>query len=167
MTPGRTSLAAACAAAVVVALDQLAKALVRSALELGERHDIVLGVKLVNVRNSGIAFGFLSDGGALLVVGTAIALLALVFFFVTNSGRPLVWLPTGLLLGGAIGNLIDRAREGSVTDFVKLPHFPAFNVADIAITAGVLALIFVLEAKPRRHEARAKPSEEAEPTDAA
>ena len=59
------------------------------------------------------------------------ALLALVFFFVTHTGRPLVWLPTGLLLGGAIGNLIDRALEGSVTDFVKLPHFPAFNVADI------------------------------------
>ena len=48
-----------------------------------------------------------------------------------------MWLPTGLLLGGAIGNLIDRAREGSVTDFVKFPHCPAFNVADIAITFGV------------------------------
>ena len=92
------------------------------------------------MRNSGIAFGFLADGGALLVVGTAVALLALVVFFVTHTGRPLVWLPTGLLLGGAIGNLIDRARDGSVTDFVKFPHFPAFNVADMAITVGVLAL---------------------------
>ena len=53
----------------------------------------MLGIKLVNVRNSGIAFGLLSDGGALLVVGTAVALLALVFFFVTHTGRPLVWLP--------------------------------------------------------------------------
>ena len=150
MSPGRTSLAAAAAAAVVVALDQLAKALVRDGLELGERHDLVAGIKLVNVRNSGIAFGFLSDGGALLVVGTAVALLALVFFFVTHTGRPLVWLPTGLLLGGALGNVIDRAREGSVTDFVKLPHFPAFNVADMAITVGVLALIYVLEGRPRR-----------------
>ncbi len=150
MSPGRTSLAAAGAAAVVVALDQLTKALVRGGLELGERQDLVAGVKLVNVRNSGIAFGFLSDGGALLVVGTAVALLALVFFFVTHTGRPLVWLPTGLLLGGAIGNLIDRARDGSVTDFVKFPHFPAFNVADMAITVGVLALIYVLEGPPRR-----------------
>ena len=150
MSPGRTSLAAAGAAAVVVALDQLTKALVRGGLELGERQDLVAGVKLVNVRNSGIAFGFLSDGGALLVVGTAVVLLALVFFFVTHTGRPLLWLPTGMLLGGAIGNLIDRAREGSVTDFVKFPHFPAFNVADMAITVGVLALIYVLEGPPRR-----------------
>jgi signal peptidase II len=150
VSPGRTSLAAGAVAAVVVAVDQLSKALVRDSLELGERHDFVAGVKLVNVRNTGIAFGFLSDGGALLVVGSAVALLALVFFFVTHTGRPLVWLPTGLLLGGAIGNVIDRAREGSVTDFVKFPHFPAFNVADVAITVGVLALIDVLEGPPRR-----------------
>jgi signal peptidase II len=150
VTPARTSLAAAGVAAVVVGLDQLVKELVRSGLDLGERHDLLLGIKLVNVRNSGIAFGLLADGGALLVVGTAVALLALVFFFVTHTGRPLVWLPTGLLLGGAIGNLIDRALDGSVTDFVKLPHFPAFNVADTAITIGVIALIYVLEGPPRR-----------------
>jgi signal peptidase II len=150
VSAGRTSLAAAAVAAVVVVLDQLVKALVRSEVERGERVDLVLGIDLVNVRNSGIAFGLLSDGGALLVVGTAVALLALVFFFVTHSGRPLVWLPTGLLLGGAVGNLIDRAARGSVTDFVKLPHFPAFNVADMAITVGVIALIFVLEGPPRR-----------------
>ena len=133
-----------------MALDQLTKALVRDGLTLGERRDLIAGVDLVNVRNSGIAFGFLADGGAVLVVGTALALLALVVFFVTHTGRPLVWLPTGLLLGGAIGNLIDRARDGSVTDFVKFPHFPAFNVADMAITFGVVALIFVLEGPPRR-----------------
>jgi signal peptidase II len=150
VSTGRTSLAAAGVAAVVVGVDQLVKALVRSGLDLGERHDLVLGIKLVNVRNTGIAFGLLADGGALLVVGTAVALLALVFFFVTHTGRALVWLPTGLLLGGAIGNLIDRALEGSVTDFVKLPHFPAFNVADMAITIGVIALIYVLEGPPRR-----------------
>ena len=150
MSPGRTALAAAGAAVVVIALDQVTKALVRSGLELGERHDLLAGVGIVNVRNSGIAFGFLAGGGAVLVVGTAIALLALVFFFATHTGRPLVWLPTGLMLGGAIGNLIDRARDGSVTDFVKFPHFPAFNVADMAITVGVLALIYVLEGPPRR-----------------
>jgi signal peptidase II len=153
VSPGRTSLAAAAMAAVVVALDQVAKALVRDGLELGERHDLVAGIKLVNVRNSGIAFGFLSGGGALLVVGTAVALLALVFFFVTHTGRPLVWLPTGLLLGGAVSNVIERARDGSVTDFVKFPHFPAFNVADMAITVGVVALIYVLEGPHRRRDA--------------
>jgi len=150
VSPGRTTLAAACVAAGVVALDQLTKALVRGGMELGERAELVAGIRLVNVRNSGVAFGFLADGGALLVVGTALALLALVVFFVTHTGRSLVWLPTGLLLGGATGNLIDRAREGSVTDFVKLPHFPAFNVADMAITFGVVVLIYVLEGPPRK-----------------
>jgi signal peptidase II len=153
VSPGRTALAAAGVAVVVIALDQVTKALVRSGLELGERHDLLAGVGIVNVRNSGIAFGFLAGGGAVLVVGTAIALLALVFFFATHTGRPLVWLPTGLMLGGAIGNLFDRAREGSVTDFVKFPHFPAFNVADMAITFGVLTLLYVLEGPPRHGRA--------------
>jgi signal peptidase II len=150
VSPGRTTAATGALAAGVVAVDQLTKALVRDGIGPGERRDVIAGIDLVNVRNSGIAFGFLSDGGALLVVGTALALLALVAFFLTHARRGLVWLPTGLLLGGAIGNLIDRASEGSVTDFVKLPHFPAFNVADIGITFGVIALIYVLEGPPSR-----------------
>ena len=80
----------------------------------------------------------------------ALALAALLVFFATHLARPLVWLPTGLLIGGAAGNLIDRAREGAVTDFVDLPLWPAFNVADAAITIGVLALLYVLEGPPSR-----------------
>ena len=72
-------------------------------------------------------------------------LAALVVYFVRHPARRGLWVPTGLLLGGAIGNLIDRLMNGSVTDFIKLPHWPAFNVADIAITLGVIALVFVLE----------------------
>ena len=63
--------------------------------------------------------------------------------------RPLVWLPTGLLLGGAAGNLIDRLDRGYVTDFIDLPLWPAFNLADMAITFGVLSLLYVLEGPPR------------------
>ena len=65
-------------------------------------------------------------------------------------------MPAGLLLGGAAGNLLDRLREGYVTDFVKLPRWPAFNVADIAITIGVVALVYVLEGAPRRREAEGR-----------
>jgi signal peptidase II len=151
VTRGRATLAAGGTAVAVIALDQLTKALVRSGLEIGEQRDLLLGVDLVHVRNSGVAFGFLAGGGAVLVAGTAIALLALLVFFAINSGRRLVWLPTGLLLGGALGNLIDRARDGNVTDFVKFPHFPAFNAADMAITFGVVALVLVLESGPKRH----------------
>jgi signal peptidase II len=150
---GRTALAAAATAAGVIALDQLTKALVRDNLSYGERRDLLVGIDLVHVRNTGIAFGFLEDGGTLLIIGAVVALGALGAFFFTHLGRPLVWLPTGLLLGGAIGNLIDRADQGFVTDFVKFPHFPAFNVADISITFGVVALIYVLEGPPARRKA--------------
>jgi signal peptidase II len=167
VTTTRTTLAAGAVAAGVVAVDQLSKALVRGGIPLGERRDLLAGIDIVNVRNSGIAFGFLSGGGAVLVVGTAMALLALVLFFATHTGRALVWLPTGLLLGGAVGNLIDRAREGSVTDFIKFPSFPAFNVADIAITFGVVALIYVLEGPPRRRAEERAGSEPAPHADGA
>jgi signal peptidase II len=111
---------------------------------------VVPGVHLVHVRNSGVAFGLFAGGGALLVAVAALALVALLAFFVTHARRPLAWLPTGLLIGGAAGNLIDRLLDGAVTDFVKLPHWPAFNVADMAITLGVLVLVYVLEGPPRR-----------------
>jgi signal peptidase II len=140
---------AALVASVTVAADQAAKALVRATIERGEEIQLILGVKLVNVRNRGIAFGMFSGGGALLVIFAIAALAALLVFFARHRDRPLVWLPTGLLIGGAAGNLIDRMREGGVTDFFDLPAWPAFNLADTAITLGVLTLLYVLEGPPR------------------
>jgi len=140
---------AALVATGTVAADQALKALVRSSIERGERVDLILGIDLVNVRNRGIAFGLFSDGGALLVIFAVAALAALLVFFATHRDRPLVWLPTGLLIGGATGNLIDRVTEGAVVDYVDLPWWPAFNLADVAITFGVLALLYVLEGPPR------------------
>ena len=157
MTPRRAWLAAGATGLAVVALDQLTKAVVRAEIPRGDRHELILGFDLVHVRNTGVAFGFMSGGGALVLVGTALALLALLVFFVLHSGRPLVWLPTGLLLGGALGNLIDRTHQGHVTDFIKFPHFPAFNVADIAITFGVIALVLVLEGPGRKRAGEPQP----------
>ena len=141
---------AALVAVATVAADQAAKAVVRSTIERGADVDLILGIQLVNVRNRGVAFGMFSGGGVLLVLFALAALAALLVFFARNRDRPLVWLPTGLLIGGATGNLIDRAREGAVTDFIDLPAWPAFNVADMAITFGVLTLLYVLEGPPRR-----------------
>lgn len=141
---------AALVAGATVAADQAAKAVVRSTIERGADVDLILGIQLVNVRNRGVAFGMFSGGGVLLVLFALAALAALLVFFARHRDRPLVWLPTGLLIGGATGNLIDRAREGAVTDFIDLPAWPAFNVADIAITFGVLTLLYVLEGPPRR-----------------
>jgi signal peptidase II len=147
---------AALVAAATVAADQGVKALVRTTIERGDRVDLILGIHLVNVRNRGIAFGMFSGGGILLVLFAVAALIALLVFFLRHQDRPLVWLPTGLLIGGATGNLIDRTREGAVTDFLDLPLWPAFNVADVAITFGVLSLLYVLEGPPR-HAAGRRP----------
>jgi signal peptidase II len=131
--------------ACVVIADQAVKALVTSSLQRGEVRGIVAGVKLVNVRNSGVAFGQLQDGGTIVAAVIAAAVLALLAYFARNGSRPWIWLPTGLVLGGAVGNVVDRLREGAVVDFVKLPHWPAFNVADSAITIGVIVLLLVME----------------------
>jgi signal peptidase II len=136
---------AALAAVVVVALDQLTKGLVRDELVLGERRDLVAFVDLVRVNNDGVAFGALGGGGVVVALVIAAAVGALLVFFARHADRPLVWLPTGMLVGGAAGNVVDRVRDGAVTDFVKLPHWPAFNLADAAITLGVLLLLVVLE----------------------
>jgi signal peptidase II len=144
---------AAAVAVATVAADQLAKALVRSTIDRGDAVDLVLGVQIVNVRNRGIAFGMFSGGGALLVIFAGAALVALLVFFARHRDRPLVWLPTGLLIGGAAGNLIDRVRDHGVTDFIDFPAWPAFNVADMAITFGVLTLLYVLEGPPRHGRA--------------
>ena len=139
---GRVALVAA----GVVALDQATKAIVRATIEQGERKAVVPGVDLVHTRNTGVAFGALAGGGAVVTVVIVLALAALLAYFATHVRRPLVWLPTGMLLGGAIGNVIDRARSGAVTDFVQLPlGFPPFNVADMSITFGVVVLLLVLE----------------------
>jgi signal peptidase II len=131
--------------AVIVAADQLVKALVTSSLERGETRELILGIKLVNTRNTGVAFGQLQGGGAIVSALIAIAIVALLVYVARNLRRRLIWLPAGLLLGGALGNVIDRIREGAVIDFLKLPHWPAFNVADAAITIGVVALLLVME----------------------
>jgi signal peptidase II len=145
MSPGRTALRAVLVAIAVIAVDQVTKAIVRADIGPFEQVKVLPGIKLVHTENTGVAFSALSGGGPLVILVAVVALGALLVFFFTHLTRPLVWLPTGLLLGGAAGNLIDRIGRGSVTDFIKLPHWPAFNVADIAVTVGVIVLVFVLE----------------------
>ncbi len=131
--------------AIVVALDQLTKHLIVDIIAQGQVRKLVPGVQLVHWRNSGVAFSALSGGGAIVYLFTALALSALIAYLTVRPERRWLWLPTGMLIGGAIGNLIDRLDSGAVTDFIKLPHWPAFNVADMSITFGVLLLVLVLD----------------------
>ena len=130
----------------VAAADQLSKRLVESSITPGDERKLLPGIDLVNTRNRGVAFGFLpgSHTGVTILVG--VALIALFAYFARHSTRRLIWLPTGMLLGGALGNVIDRARQGAVTDFVRLPlGWPPFNLADVSITLGVLILFVLLD----------------------
>jgi signal peptidase II len=142
---------AAAVAGVVVAIDQLTKAAIRSGIPEGEAHRFFIGIQLVHVRNTGVAFSLFSGGGTLVLVFTLLALVVLAGYLARRPDRPWLWVPTGMLIGGALGNLIDRLAHGAVTDFIKLPLWPAFNVSDMSITFGVLVLLWVLEG-PRQRE---------------
>ena len=97
-------------------------------------------------RNHGVAFGLQPGSNVLVTILIAIALAALLAYFVRHRSERLMWLPTGMLLGGAIGNVIDRARGGGVTDFIKLPlGWPPFNLADASITLGVVTLFLLVD----------------------
>jgi signal peptidase II len=136
---------------VVLVLDQLSKHLVRQSIVPGEERNVLPGIQLVNTRNHGVAFGFLPGDQTAVTLVIGLALVALLVYFALHSTRPLIWLPTGMLVGGALGNVLDRLRDGSVTDFVKLPlGWPPFNLADTSITLGVLLLVFVLETPRQR-----------------
>ena len=138
--------------AVVLILDRITKHAVIANIPVGTTQKFLPAVNLVHIHNSGVAFGFFAGGGALVLILTLAALTALVVYFLLRPTRRGLWLPTGLLLGGAVGNLIDRLAHGYVTDFIKFPAWPAFNVSDMAITFGVLSLIYVLEGAPSRRQ---------------
>lgn len=130
-------------AALVVVLDQVTKAIAAHALGPGESVDLVLGFELVDVRNTGIAFGLLADGQTLVIVVTAAALALILGYFALNPARPGLWIAVGILVGGAVGNLADRLRADEVIDFIDPPLWPAFNVADIAIVAGIALIVLI------------------------
>jgi signal peptidase II len=134
------------ACGVVVAIDQGTKTLARTLVDRGDRVEVLPFLAFQNVRNKGVAFGLGGDIPAVVIGATILVLLGLLVFLAARSRTGwLIWLPAGLLIGGALGNLADRVRDGAVTDFIDLPLWPTFNLADVAIVAGVLLLLFDVE----------------------
>jgi signal peptidase II len=142
--------AAVATAGVVVAIDQITKQLAATNVERGGEVSVFPGLEIANTRNTGVAFGFFEDGGVIVTVLIAVSLLLLIGYFLLHSDVPWMWLPVGMLLGGALGNLADRAREGAVIDFIDPVAWPAFNVADACIVVGVFLLLWVVEGRTRR-----------------
>ena len=147
-TPGPA--AALATAGVVVAVDQATKQLAIAEIERGEDVNVFLGLDLTNTRNTGVAFGALEGGGLIVAILIGLSLTLLVGYFAVNREKPWLWLPVGVLVGGALGNLADRARIGAVIDFIDPVAWPAFNVADACIVIGVVALLYVVEGRDRR-----------------
>jgi signal peptidase II len=150
----RQWLALVAVAGAAVAADQVTKAIVSSSLSLGEAVDVVGPLSIHHVQNSGIAFGLFATATAGVIVLTAVAVTWMLVFFARSGGRhPILPVALGLLLGGSISNLVDRVRLGHVTDFLDLSYWPAFNLADSFIVAGVGVLIGALllaDREPRR-----------------
>ena len=138
--------------ACVLALDQWSKLWIEASLEVHGRLPVLPGFfDLVHVRNTGVAFGLFPAGGelgaTLLLAGLGLAALIVVslYFRATSEDEPLLLLALALVLGGAIGNLVDRALFGAVTDFLDVYagayHWPAFNVADSGVTVGIVLML--------------------------
>lgn len=144
---------------VIILLDQFSKVYIHSIMSLHESVPVIEGFfNVTYVKNPGAAFGFLSNASPafrsfFLVAVTFIAIL-LILYFISKSKAKEVFLTfsLSLILGGAVGNLIDRVRVGEVTDFldfyVASYHWPAFNIADSAISVG--AIILLIEIFKRR-----------------
>ena len=145
-------LARGLAVAIVVAiLDQLSKAAVLAHFAgrpLGDRETITSFFSLALTFNRGISFGLFSGGAglnALVFSIAAAAIIALLIFWLSRATSPFLAVAIGLIIGGAVGNVIDRLRLGAVVDFLDFHvgslHWPAFNLADSAICIGVAAML--------------------------
>jgi signal peptidase II len=147
----RASLLWAVAIAVVVFfLDQGAKSLVEGSMRVGQSISLVPGLlDLTYIKNDGGAFGILGGSRLLLLAGSAVAVV--VVLWTLFSGRPtrLGTIGCGLILGGAAGNLLDRLASGEVTDYLHFSFWYIFNAADAAIVVGVgLLLLSALRPEP-------------------
>ncbi len=128
-------------AVLVIVLDQAAKALVMARMAMGESRAVIPGLlHFTYVRNPGAAYGMLA-GGRWFLAAVALVMTGVALYLAPRLKQPWERVALGLLIGGALGNMLDRVRWGLVTDFVEIPPlriFQVFNLADLAITAAVV-----------------------------
>jgi signal peptidase II len=154
-------------AALVVLVDQLSKYFVLAWLGEGQSWEIAPWLapvfRFTHVTNTGVAFGLFRGWGDFFVIVAAIVIVLIIFYYRhLPDGQLLMRVALGLQLGGAVGNLVDRLRQGFVVDFIDLNfwplhEWPVFNLADSAIVAGVvlLALLMIWEERREREKRRA------------
>lgn len=153
-------------AGVVVLLDQTSKYLVRLNLALGEvyRPELLVSqyARLVHLHNSGAAIGIFPNLGNVFMILAILASAAIIYYYPRiPREEPLVRLSMALLLGGAVGNLIDRLHQGYVTDFISLLNIPVINLADLSVSAGVVLLCLGLWHQEQRRKRQPDPADTA------
>ncbi len=132
-------------ASLVIIFDQLTKVILRETLELGDREWLAEFFAFSHIANDGGAFGFFGGQNTILAVSAVVAIgVVAIYYFFPPLDHWLIRSGLALILGGAIGNLLDRIYQGHVTDFIDFIHFPAFNVADAAINVGVAAIVIAI-----------------------
>ncbi len=147
--------------ALVLAADQLSKAYAVAHLRWGESWAPVEALRpffrFTLTHNRGAAFGLFPQGGTLFLVIALVVTAVILYYYRRLPPRAwLVRLALGLQLGGALGNVVDRLRQGYVVDFLEVPHWPVFNVADSCIVVGVVLLGIVMWREERRAAAQAE-----------
>lgn len=141
------------AALAIIASDQLTKEYFLTSLAFKEQIKVNSILNFILVYNQGISFGFFNDKSSsplfFIIISSLITLIIFIWMCRTHEER--IELPVGMIIGGAIGNIIDRITRGAVVDFIDFNimgwHYPAFNVADMAICIGVISLLLLPLAK--------------------
>jgi signal peptidase II len=169
LTKARDYLVLLGLAGLVVGLDQWTKYLVRTRLAVADTWSpwewLAPYARVVHWSNTGAAFGFFQSGGMVFTVVAIIVSIAIIYYFPRiPSGHLPLRLALGLQLAGALGNLIDRLAQGTVTDFISIGSFPVFNVADASISVGVAVLVATMWFEERRQKAEGE-TPSSEPTE--
>jgi signal peptidase II len=150
-------------AVIVFLFDQVTKLWVSTQLAIGQAWIPLSALEpfivIRHVRNSGAAFGMFPAAGNLFLVIAVVVVLGIVRYYYSRASTAPLWvrISLGLMLGGALGNMIDRFRFGYVVDFIDLGWWPVFNVADSSIVVGVTMLALYMAFLQPRETAKAKP----------
>ncbi len=155
-------------AGLVVGLDQWTKYLVRTRLALGEPWSpwewLAPYARIVHWNNTGAAFGIFQSGGMVFTIVAIIVAAAILYYYPrVPAGQVPLRLALGLQFGGAVGNLIDRLAQRTVTDFISVGSFPVFNIADASISLGVAVLVGAMWIEERHRKDEGAEAREGEP----
>ena len=132
-------------AAAIIVFDQVTKVILRETLSLGDREWLSEFFAFSHIANDGGAFGVFGGQNTIFAVSAVVAIgVVAIYYFFPPLDHWLIRSGLALILGGAVGNLLDRIYQGHVTDFIDFIHFPAFNVADAAINVGVAAIVIAI-----------------------